>query len=247
MESQTSNIGIMKAMILAAGHGTRLRPFTDGIPKCMLPIGGKPILERNIEWLRKYEVNEIIINLNYLPHTITEYFGDGSKWGVKITYSLEKEVLGTAGGVRNAVWFFDSPFILWYGDNLSHCDLERLRQFHRTKGGLASIALYHRDDVSQSGIVDLDVEDRIVRFLEKPEPDRVFSHWVNAGIYVLEPAVLDFIRSEGTADFGQDVFPAMLEREHPLYGYRMSNEEGLWWVDTPQDLSRVQELIGDDS
>lgn len=233
----------MKAMILAAGHGTRLRPFTDGIPKCMLPIGGKPILERNIEWLRKYDVNEIIINLNYLPHTVTEYFGDGSKWGTKITYSLEKEILGTAGGVRNAAWFFDCQFILWYGDNLSHCDLDRLRQFHRAKGGVASIALYHRDDVSQSGIVDVDAEDRIVRFLEKPEADRDFSHWVNAGIYVLEPAVLDFIQAEGTPDFGRDVFPAMIERGDPLYGYRMSDDEGLWWVDTPQDLRRVQDLI----
>src|SRR2546423_7502169 len=143
----------MKAMILAAGHGTRLRPFTDDVPKCMLPIGGKPILERNIEWLRKYEIKDIVINLNYLPHAVTEYLGDGSKWGVRITYSLEKEILGTAGGVKQAAWFFDGPFIVWYGDNLSHCNLARLGQFHRTRGARASIALYHRDDVSQSGIV----------------------------------------------------------------------------------------------
>lgn len=254
----------MKAMILAAGQGTRLRPLTERIPKCMVPLGGKPLLEYNIEWLRRYGVTEIIINLYHLPEAIRGYFGDGQRWGVRIAYSLEEKPLGTAGGVKYAAWFFDCPFggvynepcaeprrsgsrttqgrpfFVWYGDNLSTCDLERLYRFHRAKGGLATIALHYRDDPTHSGIVGLDENDRIVRFLEKPRPDQVFSHWVNAGIFVLELAVLDFIPAKGSPDFGRDVFPAMLAAGQPLYGYRMSPSEGLWWIDTLQDLERVR-------
>jgi NDP-sugar pyrophosphorylase family protein len=229
-------------MILAAGHGTRLRPFTDTIAKCMLPIGGKPILEHNIECLRKYGITEIIINLNYRPQSVIDYFGNGEKWGAQITYSLEETILGTAGAVKKAGWFFESAFIVWYGDNLSRCDLESLCRFHYARNGLATIALYHRDDVTQSGIVGLDAKDRIIRFLEKPRAGEVFSHWINAGIYVLEPAVIDVIPA-GVVDFGRDIFPAMLKTGSALYGYRMSGDEKLWWVDTPQDLIKVQEEL----
>jgi len=131
------------------------------------------------------------------------------------------------------------PFLVWYGDNLSHCDLDRLLRFHRAKGGLATIALFNRENVTQSGIVGLDADDRILRFLEKPRPDQVFSHWVNAGILILEPAVLDLIPM-GRQDFSLDIFPALLAAGHRLYGYRLSGAEGLWWVDTPADLARVQ-------
>jgi NDP-sugar pyrophosphorylase family protein len=246
----------MKAMILAAGQGTRLRPLTERIPKCMVPLGGKPLLEYNIEWLRRYGVTEIIINLYHLPEAIRGYFGDGQKWGVRITYSLEHKPLGTAGGVKNVEWFFDGPFgsavgepvepqgrpfFVWYGDNLSTCRLDRLWEFHKVKGGIATIALHHRDDPTQSGIVGLDADDRITCFLEKPQPDQVFSRWVSAGIFVLEPIVLEAIPANGAPDFGRDVFPALLARGAALYGYRMSPSEGLWWIDTPEDLCQVQE------
>jgi len=230
----------MKAMILAAGQGMRLRPLTENVPKCMIPIGGKPILEGTIEWLRAYGVEEVIINLNYLPHVVTDHFGDGTRWGIKIMYSIEDRALGTAGGVKNVAWFFDGPFYLWYGDNISRCKLDRLYQFHRIRGGLATITLHHREEVSQSGIVGLDGEHRITRFVEKPRPDDVFSHWVNAGIFVLEPSVLDYIPTEGLPDFGRDVFPALLAAGQPLYGYPLSDSEGLWWIDTLEDLRRVQ-------
>lgn len=234
----------MKAMLLAAGQGTRLRPLTERIPKCMVPLSGKPLLEYTIEWLRRYDVTQIIINLYHLPEAIRGYFGDGQKWGVRITYSLEDKPLGTAGGVKNAAWFFDGPFFVWYGDNLSTCDLNRLYAFHQARGGIATIALYHRDDPTQSGIVALDKNDRVVRFLEKPEPQEVFSHWVSAGIFVLEPAVLDFIPAEGSPDFGRDVFPAMLAAGQPLYGHRLSEGEDLWWIDTAEDLRQVEEIMG---
>jgi len=231
-------------MILAAGQGTRLRPLTESIPKCMMPIGGKPLLEHTILWLRKYGVTDLMINLHYLPQVVKDYFGDGQRCGVRVTYSVEKEALGTAGGVKNVAWFFDGPFFVWYGDNLSTCRLDRLWEFHRAKGGIVTIALHYREDPTQSGIVGLDENDRIVRFLEKPTPDQVFSHWVSAGIFVLEPAVLQAIPAEGTPDFGRDVFPGLLADGQSLYGYRMSPDEDLWWIDTPEDLQSVQEIMG---
>jgi len=231
----------MKAILLAAGMGTRLRPLTEPTPKCMIPIGSKPLLEHNINWLRNYGVTDILINLHYLPHVITDHFGDGSKLGVKITYSLEKEILGTAGGVKKVADFFDGTFLVWYGDNLSTCDVSHMADFHRAKGGLATIALYQREDVTQSGIVGLDGADRILRFLEKPRLKQVFSHWVNAGILILEPEVLEFIPVDGKPDFGHDIFPLLLTKNQPLYGYKMSSGEKLWWVDTPEDLRQVEE------
>jgi len=142
---------------------------------------------------------------------------------VRITYSVEKEPLGTAGGVKNVAWFLDGSFFIWYGDNLSTCRLDRLWQFHRAKGGIATIALHYREDPMQSGIVSLDEDDRIVRFLEKPQPKQVFSHWVSAGIFVLEPEVLEAIPTEGAPDFGRDVFPTLLAAGKPLYRYQMSS------------------------
>jgi NDP-sugar pyrophosphorylase family protein len=231
----------MKAMILAAGSGTRLRPLTERVPKCMIPIGGKPILERTIEHLRRYGVTELVINVCTLPQVIMDTFGDGERWGVHIVYSVEERPLGTAGGVKRAARFFDqAPFVVWYGDNLSRCNVGRLIARHTAKGSVATVALHHREEVSQSGIVGLDRDDRIVRFLEKPRPEQIFSHWVNAGIYVLAPAVLDFVPGEAPADFARDVFPAMLLAGQPLYGYPLAAQEGLWWIDRPEDLARVQ-------
>ncbi|MDH7475743.1 MAG: nucleotidyltransferase family protein [Anaerolineae bacterium] len=229
-------------MILAAGRGTRLRPLTERIPKCMVPVGGKPILEHTIEWLQRYGVTDLVINLCHLPDVVMNHFGDGSRWGVQITYSLEKEPLGTAGGVRNVAWFFEGPFFVWYGDNLSTCRLDRLYAFHKTKGGVATIALHYRENPTASGIVGLDENDRITRFLEKPRPDQIFSHWVNAGIFLLEPTVLKAIPVDGAPDFGRDIFTALLAAGQRLYGYRMSANEDLWWIDTPEDLRRVQEI-----
>jgi NDP-sugar pyrophosphorylase family protein len=234
----------MKAMLLAAGLGTRLRPLTNKVPKCMIPILGKPLLEYNIEYLKKFGVDEVMINLFYLPHLVMNRFGDGSNWGIKIMYSLEKEILGTAGGVKKVADFFEgATFIVWYGDNISTCNLSKLLSFHRAKAGLATIALYQRENVTQSGIVALSKDDRITRFLEKPSPDQVFSHWVNAGIYILEPGILDFISENSASDFSRDVFSKLLANERPIYGYRMSENEELFWIDTLDDLKRTQREI----
>lgn len=230
----------MKAMILAAGKGTRLAPLTDSLPKSMIPIGGKPVLEHTLTWLRCHGVGEVIINLYHQPHVIPAYFGDGSRWGLRITYSQENELLGTAGGVKHAAWFFDGPFLVLYGDNLSTCDFSRLARHHRDRGAMATMALYRRDDPSSSGIAEVNGEDRIVRFVEKPRPEEVFSNWVNAGIYVLSPEILELIPAGQACDFGREVFPRMLAEGRALCGYRMQADEGLWWIDTPADLARVQ-------
>jgi NDP-sugar pyrophosphorylase family protein len=237
-----------KAMILAAGLGTRLRPFTDDRPKCMMLLRNKPLLEYTIEWLRDFGVTDIMVNLCYLPQVIRGYFGDGRKWDVRISYSEEERPLGTAGGIKKAAWFFNNePFFVWYGDNMSKCNVGKLYRFHRAKGGLATIALHRREDPSQSGIVGLDLNGRIVRFLEKPNPEQIFSNWVSAGIYVLEPEVLGCIPDQGSPDFGRDIFPAMLAAGKPLFGYPLSSSEGLWWIDTPEDLQQLQNRIEGES
>jgi Nucleoside-diphosphate-sugar pyrophosphorylase involved in lipopolysaccharide biosynthesis/translation initiation factor 2B, gamma/epsilon subunits (eIF-2Bgamma/eIF-2Bepsilon) len=229
-----------KAMLLAAGQGTRLRPLTESISKCMMEIAGKPILEHNIEWLRKFGVTDLVVNLHYMPEAIMNHFGGGDDFGVRIKYSPEQELLGTAGAVKRVASFFDGPFFVWYGDNMSTCRLDHLWKLHQARGGIATIALHYREDPTQSGIVGLDDSDRIVRFLEKPRADQVFSHWVSAGIFVLEPNAIEAIPSESPADFGRDVFPALLESGAALYGYRMTEDEGLFWIDTLADYERVR-------
>lgn len=232
----------MKAMILAAGQGTRLRPLTDRIPKPMVVVAGKPILEHNLELLARHGACEVVINLHHRPQTIIEHFGDGSRWGVHITYSFEPELLGTAGAVKRAQEQFDNTFLVLYGDNLTTCDLSRLVVFHQAKDGIATIALHCRDDPAASGIVGLDDQDRVIQFVEKPKPEQIFSHLVNAGILVLEPKVLDAIPGRMPADFGRDLFPSLLARGEAIYGYRMSQGEDLWWIDTPEDLRRVKAI-----
>ena len=232
----------MKAMILAAGQGTRLRPLTDCIPKPMVLVAGKPILEHNLELLARHGIRDVLINLHHQPRTIVDHFGDGSRWGVHITYSFEPELLGTAGAVKRVQEQFDSTFLVLYGDNLTTCDLSRLVIFHRAKGGIATIALHYRDDPTASGIADLDDQDRIIQFVEKPEPEQIFSHWVSAGILVLEPEVLDVIPDGTPSDFGRDLFPSLLARGEAISGYRMSQGEHLWWIDTSEDLRRVKAI-----
>lgn len=231
-----------QAMLLAAGQGMRLRPLTEQMPKCMVRLGGKPLLEYGVRWLRKHGVTDLAINLHHFPETVTEYFGDGRRWGVHITYSFEPEPLGTAGGVKRMASFFRGPFFVWYGDNLSTCRLDHLWDHHRSCGGAVTIALHHREDPTHGGIVGLDARDRITRFVEKPAGTEAFSHWVNAGIYVLEPAVLAEIPADKGVDFGRDVFPAMLAAGHAVFGYRMFEPEQLWWIDRPEDLRRVEHL-----
>jgi NDP-sugar pyrophosphorylase family protein len=227
----------LRALVLAAGCGERLRPLTDDRPKPMIEIGGKPILQHNLQMLARAGVCEAVINLHHLPERIREYFGNECA-GVSLSYSYEPELLGTAGAARKSAAFLrDGDFIVAYGDNLSTIDLSKLIALHRQRDADVTLAVFHRDDVGASGIVGLDATDRVTRFLEKPREDEIFSHWVNAGYLVAKPSVLDAIPANGPSDFGRDILPQLVARGARIYGYRMT--ERLWWIDSPADYERT--------
>ena len=228
-------------MILAAGRGTRLRPLTDECPKAMVPFAGKPLLEYVVRLLAQHGFDDLVINLHHLPHVITDYFGAGRAWGVSITYSLEKDLLGTAGAARRVADSFDEPFLLYYGDNLTNFDVGDLWQTHQRAGAIASIGLLRMDDPTTRGIVGLDAQHRIERFVEKPRPDQVFAdYWVNAGIYALQPAILDHIPPDTPCDFSA-VFADLLAAGCPLLGHPMSGQ--LLSTDTPARYRRACQCV----
>jgi len=210
----------MKALILAAGEGRRLRPLTLTCPKPMLPIGDRPLLEHNILLLRSYGIREIAVNLHYLPQVITNYFGNGEKWEVSLLYSFEETLLGSAGAVKKLETFFDDDtFIIIYGDLFTFIDLGQMIAYHHTRGAQATIAVHEVSNPCEKGIVSLDEQGRITRFLEKPKPDQVFSNLASAGVYVIEPAVLKWIPPQTICDFGQHIFPWLVKNNKQIAGY----------------------------
>jgi len=209
----------MNGMILAAGEGKRLRPLTRYLPKPMLPLAGRPLLEHIIIHLRDCGVTRLAINLHHLPEAVMSYFGDGSRWNVSLRYSVEEQLLGSAGGVKRLQSFFNDTFLLYYGDVYTQADLRPMIEFHRRSGATATMGLYHVPDPWNRGIVELDDAAAIVKFVEKPPREQVFSDLANAGIYVLEPEVLDMIPEGRVWDFGHDVFPAMLAHDSHVAGY----------------------------
>jgi NDP-sugar pyrophosphorylase family protein len=226
-------------MLLAAGLGSRLAPLTNAIPKPMAPIRGRPLLEHTVAHLAGHGIRDMIVNLHHLGAAITNHFGDGRRWGVHIRYSVEDELRGTAGALPPWQSFFDSTFLVMYGDNLTTCDIPAMVEFHRRQGAVLTIALSWRDDVSHSGMVVLDAGDRVRRFIEKPAPRDQVSHWVSAGVMLLEPEVIGRIPNDRPVDFGRDLLPHWID-SIPVFGYRMSNAERLWWIDTLEDLARVE-------
>jgi NDP-sugar pyrophosphorylase family protein len=232
----------MKAVLLAAGKGTRLRPLTDEMPKVMIPIAGKPILEHHVEHLAGTGIREIFINLHYLPDRITSHFGDGQKWGVRIRYSFEPEIMGTAGAVKKLeAELRGAPFLVVYGDNFSEFDFADFISWSEKAGGLGTVAVFEKEDVAGSGVVDIGSGGRIVRFLEKPAPNEVLSHWVNAGIYRLSDDILDDIPL-GYSDFGHDIFPEAIERGRKLFAYR--SKEPVWAIDHLELLDELSQRLG---
>ncbi len=232
----------MKAMILAAGQGRRLRPLTDTCPKPMIPLGGKPLLEHVITLLAKHGFDQLVVNLHHLPQLIRDYFGDGSTWKVRLTYSPEEELLGTAGAVRRMAAFFDQPLLVYYGDNLCNVDLTDFWTTHLRRGGLATMGLHREDDPCRSGIVRLDEASRIVQFIEKPKADQVFpGYLINAGIYALQPQIFDWIPSQGASDFSRDIFPRLLTAGAPIFGHLLRGQ--LLASDTPERYAEAQAQI----
>ncbi|NLD47266.1 MAG: NTP transferase domain-containing protein, partial [Clostridiaceae bacterium] len=209
----------MKAVIMAGGEGTRLRPLTCNRPKPMVPIVNKPVMEHIIELLNKYRLVDIAVTLQYLPEMIRDYFGDGSEYGVNLKYYIEDTPMGTAGSVKNAEEFLDDTFIVISGDALTDIDLKKAIDFHFSRGSVATLILKKVDIPLEYGVVVTDEEGRITRFLEKPSWGEVFSDTVNTGIYILSPEVLKYFKKNEKFDFSKDLFPILLKEKRPMYGY----------------------------
>jgi len=216
----------MRAVLMAGGSGTRLRPLTCDLPKPMVPILNRPIAEHIIHLLRENEITEIIATLHYLPDVIREYFQDGSDFGVQITYAIEEEqALGTAGCVKNVAELLDETFLVISGDSITDFDLKAAIEFHKQKNSKATLILTRVPNPIEFGVVITDEEGHIRRFLEKPSTGEVFSDTVNTGIYVLEPEVLEYLPENTESDFSKDLFPLLLEKNEPIYGYI---DRGYW-------------------
>jgi mannose-1-phosphate guanylyltransferase/phosphomannomutase len=215
----------VKAVILAGGEGTRLRPLTSNTPKPMMPLANKPMMEHIVSLLALHGFDEIVVTVAFLANQIRDYFGDGSDFGVTMRYATEDSPLGTAGSVRNAADELDDTFLVISGDVLTDIDLTAFVKAHRDAGAAASIALKHVENPLEFGIVITQADGTIERFLEKPTWGEVFSDTINTGIYVLEPMVFEHIPAGAVVDFSGDVFPALLEEGQTLHGHVA---EGYW-------------------
>lgn len=228
------------ALVLAAGRAARLRPLSERLPKCLVDVGGKPLLVRTIEHLCSADIRIIFVNLHHLGDVVRSALGSGRAFGVEIRYLEEEDLQGTAGAVAEVVGHVDGPFVVWYGDNLSTCDLRRLERRHVEAGATGTVALHVRRDVRASGVAEVGQDGRIVSFVEKPHRSaHLGPGLVNAGILIAEPGIRDFVPRARPADLGADVFP-QLAADGELAAHPLGPGERVWWVDTPEDLERVQ-------
>ncbi|MFH0902591.1 MAG: nucleotidyltransferase family protein, partial [Pseudomonadota bacterium] len=207
----------------------------------MLSIGGRPVLECLLAWLKHYGIREIAVNLHYRPEAITDYFGDGTQLGVRITYSPEREILGTAGGTKNIERFFDSTFVVVYGDILTDFPLPDLVRFHSEccQSPHMTMGLYHVPNPTECGIVVLDDRGQVVRFAEKPDAGEVFSDLANTGVIVLDREILEYVPAGRSCDYGKDVLPALLARGVPVYGWTIPSWSYLIDIGTPEKFARA--------
>lgn len=217
----------MKAIIMAGGEGSRLRPLTCDLPKPMVPLMNIPVMEHIIELLKLHGIKDIGVTLMYLPQKIKDYFGNGTHFGVKLHYFTEDSPLGTAGSVKNAEEFLDETFIVISGDSITDMDLSDALRFHRAKHSMATLVLSKVDVPLEYGVVITDTDGAVAGFLEKPAWGEVFSDTVNTGTYILEPEVLKFFEKGRKFDFSQDLFPLLLSKNHPMFGYIMTG----YWCD----------------
>ena len=236
----------MRAMILAAGLGTRLRPLTYEMPKPMVPVLNRPVMEHIVRLLARHDFTETIANLHWFPELIQQHFGAGSGFGIELSYSYEEQLLGTAGGVRNAAEFLGDSFLVISGDALTDIDLGAMREFHEGHDGVATLATKRVDDTSQFGVVITGADGRVQGFQEKPDPAEALSDLANCGIYMFRSEIFDFFPVAGAskaagrddpagfADWAMDVFPRLLEGDVPFY----SHEVEAYW----NDIGNLDEL-----
>jgi mannose-1-phosphate guanylyltransferase / phosphomannomutase len=223
----------MKAVVMAGGEGTRLRPLTSNQPKPMVPIVGKPCMEHIVELLKRHGFEDVIVTVAFLPQAIRSYFGNGETLGLDIGYSVEESPLGTAGSVKRAAGRLDDTFLIISGDALCDVDVTGLVEAHRANEASVTIGLKSVDNPLEFGIVVTDEDGRVERFLEKPSWGQVFSDTINTGIYVLEPEVLKHIPQDRPYDFSKELFPLLLEMGRPIYGHVF---DGYW-----QDIGNLDQ------
>ncbi|MEK6278287.1 MAG: NDP-sugar synthase [Actinomycetota bacterium] len=234
-------------MILAAGLGTRLRPITFEMPKPMVPVLNRPVMEHIVELLARHSFHDVIANLHWFPELIRGRFGDGSAFGVELGYSHEEQLLGTAGGVRNVADFLGDEFLIISGDALTDIDLAAMREFHGSHDGIATLATKRVSDTSQFGVTITGADGRIQGFQEKPDPAEALSDLANCGIYMFSSEIFDFFPAEGETgkaagpddppgftDWAMDVFPALLDANVPFYSYEID----AYW----NDIGNLEEL-----
>ena len=209
----------MQALILAGGKGTRLRPLTMHTPKPIVPIANRPFLLYQLELLKQADVRDVILSLSYQPQKIEDKLGDGTDHNVRLSYAVEASPLGTAGAYRNAESLIRETTVVFNGDVLTDIDLNDVLSFHREREAAATIVLAPVSNPTAYGLVETSKEGRVERFLEKPKPEEVTCDTINAGIYILEPRVLDYIPEGEPFMFEYGVFPQLLERGEPFYGY----------------------------
>jgi NDP-sugar pyrophosphorylase family protein len=227
----------LKAVILAGGVGTRLKPLTHNRPKPLIPIAGEPCVDYMIKSLVSADFKRIIVTTGYMSDTMIRNIGDGKKFGASILYAFEEQPAGTAGAVKNVSEFLDETFVVASGDVLADVDIKEIYDYHKDKKGVATMALTTVKNPTEYGIVGLDEDNRIVKFKEKPKEDEVFSNLINAGIYILEPEVLNYIPENTMFDFSKNVFPALLENNQPIFGASIS---GLWMdIGRPSDVLKA--------
>jgi len=209
----------MQALILAGGKGTRLRPLTMHTPKPIVPIANRPFLLYQLELLRRADVRDVILSLSYQPQKIEDKLGDGTDHDVRISYTVEASPLGTAGAYRHAAGLIRETTVVFNGDVLTDIDLNEVIRLHRERNATATIVLTPVPNPTAYGLVETDAESRVRRFLEKPKPEEVTCDTINAGIYILEPHVLDYIPEGEPFMFEYGVFPQLLEKGEPFYAY----------------------------
>ena len=227
----------MKAIILVGGEGLRLRPLTCKVPKPMVPVANKPFLEHMVANLKRHNIDEIILAICYLPDRIQHHFGDGSGFGVSLTYAVEESPLGTGGAVKNAEPFLQDTFVVLNGDIFNDIDLTDMLEFHRHHQATATIALTPVADPTAYGVVETDARNCVKCFIEKPSWESVTSNLINAGTYVLEPGALGLIPSGVHSMLERGLFPTLVEQGTPFLGYRSN----AYWIDigTPSDYLKL--------
>ncbi len=231
----------MRAFVLCGGEGTRLRPYTYSIPKPMLPLGNKPILEFVVSNLKKHGITDLTLTVGYLNEQIKEYFGDGKKFGVKMRYLVEDKPMNTAGSIfpaKREVQDAGETFLVLMGDHLTSVNLTKMVEFHKKKKGITTIGLKKQGNPLEYGVAEVDKEGRITAFKEKP----IITNLVNAGIYVMEPEVFDHI--EVGKDFAKHVFPSLMQAGKKIYGYPFDE----YWIDIGrlgdyEDLHRMMSIM----